>query len=111
MVAKNRLSTSPPYAVERAIETLGSNLRRARLRRNLTLKDMAAKVGTGVRAVADAEKGKPTTAIATYAALLWAYDLLAPMADLADPARDVEGLARSDLRQRARSRQELDNDF
>lgn len=114
MVAKNTLSTSPPYAVERAIKALGPNLRTARLRRNLTLKDAADKIGTGVRAVADAEQGKPTTGIAVYVALLWAYDLLAPMADLADPDQDTEGLARVDSRQRARARsrsRELDNDF
>jgi len=113
MAAKNTLSTSPPYAVESAIAKLGSNLRTARLRRNLTLKDVAEKIGTGVRAVADAEKGKPTTGIAVYMSLLWAYDLLAPVADLADPGRDTEGLARANSRQRARPRasRELDNDF
>ena len=112
MVAKNTLSTSPPYAVERTIRTLGASLRTARLRRNLTLKDVADKVGTGVRAVADAERGKPTTGIAVYVALLWAYDLIAPMADLANPDQDLEGLARLDSRQRARARsRELDNDF
>ena len=113
MVAKNILSESPPYAVESAIKRLGANLKTARLRRNLTLEDVAAKIGTGVRAVADAEKGKPTTGVAVYVALLWAYDLLTPMADLADPAQDTEGLARADKRERARVRssKELDNDF
>jgi len=113
MVAKNTLSTSPPYAVESVLKRLGANLKTARLRRNLTLEDVGAKIGAGVRAVADAEKGKPTTGIAVYAGLLWAYDLLNPMADLADPAQDTEGLARADKRERgrARSSKELDNDF
>ena len=86
MVAKNTLSTSPPYAVEGALKQLGANLKTARLRRNLTLVDVSAKLGAGVRAIADAEKGKPTTGTAVYVGLLWAYDLLGPMADLADPA-------------------------
>lgn len=113
MVAKNTLSTSPPYVVESTLKQLGANLRTARLRRNLTLVDVGAKLGAGVRAIADAEKGKPTTGIAVYVGLLWAYDLLDPMTDLADPARDIEGLALADTRERARSRtsRELDNDF
>lgn len=113
MVAKNTLSTSPPYAVEGALRQLGANLKTARLRRNLTLRDVSGKLGAGVRAIADAEKGKPTTGIAVYVGLLWAYDLLAPVDDLADPAGDVEGLALAESRGRARSRTPgvLDNDF
>lgn len=113
MVAKNTLSTSPPYAVESALKQLGANLKTARLRRNLTLEDVSGKIGAGVRAIADAEKGKPTTGIAVYVGLLWAYDLLGPMADLADPASDIEGLALAGSRERARSRtaKELDDDF
>lgn len=92
MARKNLLSTAPPYPVEQAIKRLGMNLRTARLRRNLTIAEVAEKIGTGVRAVADAEKGKPGTGIAAYMALLWAYDLLDPIEILADPARDQEGL-------------------
>lgn len=63
--------------------------------------------------MADAEKGKPTTAIVTYAALCWTYGLLDDMRALADPRRDDEGLslARLDERERARSTGGLDNDF
>lgn len=113
MVAKNTLSTSPPYAVEGALRQLGANLKTARLRRNLTLHDVSGKLGAGVRAIADAEKGKPTTGIAVYVGLLWAYDLLGPVVELADPAGDAEGLALADSRERARARtpRVLDNDF
>lgn len=113
MVAKNTLSTSPPYAVEGALRQLGANLRTARLRRNLTLQEVSGKLGAGVRAIADAERGKPTTGIAVYVGLLWAYDLLGPMDDLADPAGDIEGLALAGSRERASSRTSrvLDNDF
>ena len=38
--------------------TLGANLRTVRLRRNLTIRDVADKIGTGPRAVANMEKGK-----------------------------------------------------
>lgn len=113
MTARNPLLSAPPYPVDKAIKTLGANLKTARLRRNLTIQDVAGKIGTGPRAVADAEKGKHSTAIAVYAALLWAYGLLDSFTYLADPAHDEEGLslARAEERERARQRDELDNDF
>ncbi len=113
MARKNILTSAPPYAVEQALERLGANLRTARLRRNLTIEDAAEKIGTGRRAVIEAEKGKPSTSAAVYIALLWAYDLLDQMRDVADPVLDEEGLALSLSRERARAREKkgLDSDF
>ena len=63
--------------------------------------------------VSDAERGKPSTGIVTYAALLWTYGLLDDFNALADPARDAEGqtlaLAREGTRVRPSGK--LDNDF
>ncbi|WP_218135085.1 helix-turn-helix domain-containing protein [Parasphingopyxis algicola] len=105
--------SAPPYEVEQSIVRLGKNLRTARLRRNLTIEQVAEKIGTGPRAVMDAEKGKLGTGIATYTALLWTYGLLESFSALADPASDREGLTLERLsgRERARTSQELDNDF
>jgi transcriptional regulator with XRE-family HTH domain len=113
MSRKNTLLAAPPYPVEQAIKRLGANLRAARLRRNLTIEEVGEKIGTGPRAVSDAEKGKVATGTVVYVALLWAYDLLDPMSDLADPALDETGLALSLSRERARARdgEELDSDF
>jgi transcriptional regulator with XRE-family HTH domain len=113
MTAKNTLIQAPPYPVEKAIKNLGANLRTARLRRNLTIEEVGEKIGTGPRAVSDAEKGKISTGIAVYTALLWVYDLLGRMSELADPAFDEEGLSLSSSKDRARARAKegLDNDF
>ena len=113
MTAKNTLIQAPPYAVEQAIRRLGSNLRTARLHRNLTIEEVGEKIGTGPRAVSDAEKGKVSTSIAVYTALLWVYGLLVPMEELADPALDEEGLSLSLSKERARARvaEGLDDDF
>lgn len=111
MSKTNLLRTTPPIEVEATLQRLGVNLKTARLRRNLTVAQAAQKIGTGPRAVADAEKGKPTTAIATYLALLWAYGLLQQADSLAAPSTDDVGKALSERRERARSRRRLDNDF
>jgi transcriptional regulator with XRE-family HTH domain len=113
MTAKNTLTTAPPYPVEQTIKQLGANLRTARLRRNLTIAEVGEKIGAGPRAIAYAEKGNISTGIAVYTALLWAYDLLEPMTELADPALDEVGLSLSLLKDRSRARMKdtLDNDF
>lgn len=113
MSRRNKLLQAPPYAVESALKALGANLRIARLRRNLTIQDIADKIGTGPRVIADAEKGKISTGIGVYVAMLWAFDLLNNLYDVADPAKDQEGqtLALSRERERARHKGNLDSDF
>lgn len=113
MAARNPLLATQPYEVERTLKRLGGNLRVARLRRQLTLREVAGKIGTGVRAVADAERGKPSTGIAVYAALLWAYGLLNELEKVADPQNDSEGSALALSREpvRARGGRGLSNDF
>lgn len=109
----NTLLEAQPYPVEQALQKLGANLRKARLRRHLTIEDVAEKIGTGPRAVGHAERGKASTGIAVYAALLWAYDLLRPFEELANPLKDEQGLALASRRDRLRARRGrgLDNDF
>jgi transcriptional regulator with XRE-family HTH domain len=113
-MARNSLLTTPPYPVESALRQFGANLRTARLRRGLTIAEVAQKIGTGVRAVADAEKGKPSTGIAVHAALLWTFGLLADFEDAAAPNRDEVGLRLARSREGERSRHKKDttsNDF
>ena len=113
MVARNQLFQAPPYPVEQALHRLGENLRTARIRRNHTIEEVAQKIGTGRRAVMDAEKGKTSTGIGVYASLLWVYDLLQPLNELASPARDEHGLALAAAKEKVRARRsrELDRDF
>ncbi len=113
MAKKNPLLQAPPYAVEMALKKLGSNLRTARLRRNLTIGEVAEKIGAGRRAVTDAEHGKASAGIGTYAGLLWAFDMIPHLEEVADPERDREGqrLAEVHGRRHARRRKRLDDDF
>lgn len=117
MTARNKLLEAPPYPVERALKRLGKNLRTARIRRNLTIEEVAEKIGAGPRAIAAAEGGKTSTGVAVFVALLWAYGLLDPFSELADPARDAEGLTLSLSREPSRARGatgptgKIDDDF
>jgi transcriptional regulator with XRE-family HTH domain len=113
MEARNLLLKAAPYQVEQAVKKLGRDLKTARLRRNLTIREVAQKIGTSRFAVADAERGKLSTSVAVYAALLWTFGLIDHLADLSDPSKDEEGtkLSLSGARARARHRQELDNEF
>jgi transcriptional regulator with XRE-family HTH domain len=113
MAGRNSLLSAPPHAVEAALKRLGTNLRTARTRRNLTVAEVAEKIGTGPRAVMDAEKGQPSSSIAIYAALLWAYDLIGQLDEVADPLKDERGqaLALAHERKRARKPAGLSDDF
>jgi transcriptional regulator with XRE-family HTH domain len=109
----NSLREAQPYPVEQALRKLGTNLRTARLRRRITIEEAAAKIGTGPRLVSDAERGKPLVDIAVYAALLWLYDLLGPLEDLANPLKDEQGVILASRREpvRAQRSRGLSNDF
>lgn len=113
MSRKNRLIEATPHPVEEALKQLGQNLREARIRRNMTIAEAADRIGTGPRAVMDAEKGKPATGMVVYAALLWLYDQLYQLEEVADPYRDEEGriLESGRKRQRVRKLKVLNNDF
>ena len=100
--ARHKLLDAPPEAVQQTLRQLGADLRLARLQRNLTIDDVARRIGTGERAVADAERGKPSTGVAVYAAMLWAFDRLGPLTTLA--AADRDGAGRPAPQRRIRTR-------
>ena len=110
---RNHLLGNPPYEVEKALKQPGADLRTARLRRNITLVEVAERIGASREVVADAEHGKPSTSVAVYAALLWAYGMVDCFGAVADASADEEGLRLTSLRERryARSPQALDDNF
>ena len=54
MPARNMLLLAPPHPGELALKELGANLRTARLRRTLTIEEVAQKIGVGRRQNAEA---------------------------------------------------------
>ncbi len=109
----SKIAESPPAAVENVLNRLGHNIRTARLRRRLSMKELAERIGVSRYVVADIEKGKPTTAIAAYLGALWALGLLREMREVADPDRDEEGkiLERARSPKTAQKRRVIDDDF
>lgn len=113
MPRPNKLSTNTPYAIDSSLKDLGKRLKTARLRRKMSISDVAAKVGVDRHLIADAESGKAMTGIAVYVGMLWAMNLLTHLDRVASPELDPEGLTLSALNdpKRARARQTLDDDF
>ena len=110
---RGHLLSNPPYEIETALKRLGADLRTARLRRNITLANVAERIGASREVVGEAEHGKSSTSVAIYAALLWSYGMIERLGALADPGSDEEGLRLATLRERrhARSPEPLDDDF
>ena len=104
MPPRSQLTKATPFAVENALKRLGSNLRTARLRRNLSLAELAGKLGVDRHVLSDAENGKLGTGAGIYVGMLWAMNLLPSLDDVADPKADEEGLALSGLDERERAR-------
>ncbi len=109
----SKIAQHPPFAVARTLQTLGRNIRTARLRRKLSRDRLAERIGISRQVLAEVEAGKPTTAIAAYLGGLWALGLLAQMNEVAEPDNDAEGKALESARSptTAPKRRAFDDNF
>jgi transcriptional regulator with XRE-family HTH domain len=87
-----------PVAVQRSLRKLGRDIRVARKRRRLTVAMMMERVGVSKVTYLKVEKGEPGVGIGIYATALMALGLGTPLAEIADPAGDDEGLALEEAR-------------
>jgi transcriptional regulator with XRE-family HTH domain len=78
-----------PMAVQMQMQVYANNLRAARLRRGLSVAQLAEKAGISVRTLHRIEAGEPGVAFAAVVTILWALNLLP---DIADPKVDDEAL-------------------
>lgn len=83
---------------------LGSDVRGARLRRNMAIADMARRAGTSPRTISRLEKGDPGVALGTLADVLVVLGLVERIADLIDLRKDEIGLSLVAERQPKRGR-------
>lgn len=87
-----------PIPVRRALRKLGRDIRVARKKRRLTVAMMMERVGVSKVTYLKVEKGDPRVGIGIYGTTLMALGLGTPLADMADPAEDDEGLALEEAR-------------
>jgi transcriptional regulator with XRE-family HTH domain len=107
-------SKTPPAAVADLLSQLGKNIRIARLRRKMRIEDLAERIGISRYVMSDIEKGKATTAVASYIGALWALGLADDLRAIADPDLDIEGKAYENVhapKTAAKRKKVLDNDF
>lgn len=87
-----------PTPVRRSLLKLGRDIRVARKKRRLTVAMMMERVGVSKATYLKVEKGSPRVGIGIYGTTLMALGLGTPLADIADPAGDDEGLALEESR-------------
>lgn len=91
-------------AVSAVLTRIGSNLRTARVARDISLADAAARAGISVQTLRALEKGAPGVSMESMAAMLWQMNMLEGLAQIADPIRDEEGQRLAALRAPTRAR-------
>lgn len=73
------------------LKILGENIREARIARNFTQEELAARSLMSKSTYVSIEKGEPKTSIGAYIAVLDLLDLLDGLQDIAAPHRDEIG--------------------
>ncbi|MDZ5455080.1 helix-turn-helix domain-containing protein [Azohydromonas lata] len=81
-----------PPAITKTLAALGANLRLARERRGMTIRDLAAQLNASVPTIISLERGEASVSMAVYAAALLFYERLEWLPDLMDPQFDREAL-------------------
>lgn len=96
----------PSFAVEEAVQLLGSNLKAARLRRRLPQSVIAERSGVSINTLSKLENGDCGVTIGNVAAVMNALGLLGMVSDLASSEQDRTGLMLEERRlpQRVRRR-------
>lgn len=74
-MAKNTMGTKLPGKLEQKMAEMGEQIRLARLRRNLTIAQVAERATCSPLTVGRIEKGSPTVSIGIYARVLYALQL------------------------------------
>lgn len=74
-MAKNTMGTKLPRKLEQKMELMGEQIKLARLRRNLSIAQVAERATCSPLTIARIEKGSPTVSIGIYARVLYALQL------------------------------------
>lgn len=74
-MAKNTMGTKMPRKLEQKMSLMGEQIKLARLRRNLSIAQVAERATCSPLTVNRIEKGSPTVSIGIYARVLYALQL------------------------------------
>jgi len=107
-----KITQALPLEVLKSVELLGERIRIARLRRQLSMDELAKACGIGRRTLYRIENGEPGAAIGSLLAVLWKLGLLDTVRAVADPDDDEHGKILEAARRPQRVRVPApDNDF
>lgn len=81
--------------VRNGANELGARIRVARKRRQLTLREAAARAGIAYDTARAVERGNPMTGVGAYLALIWVLGLDSELRSLLHPDNDEEGKRRA----------------
>lgn len=101
-MTKSTMGTKLPRKLDQKMQIVGEQIRLARLRRNLSIAQIAERATCSPLTVSRIEKGTPTVAIGIYLRVLYALQLDDNILLLAK--EDVIGKALQDLRLKKRER-------
>lgn len=94
-MSKTTMGTKMPRKLERKMQTVGEQIKLARLRRNLSIAQVAERATCSPVTINRVEKGAPTVAIGIYLRVLYALQLDDDILHLAQ--KDEMGRALQDL--------------
>ena len=93
-----------PVEVAERVKELGYRVRLARVRRGMSIAEVAAKAGINRNTLNALELGKPGVAIGAYVTVLWALGLDRTLEAVAHPDADTHGKTLEAARRPARVR-------
>ena len=101
------------FGVEELLQQVGQNIRTARIRRNLTILELANRVHVDERTISRLEKGDPSINFKNLVTVLMVLGLEDSVFDLADPNADELGraLELQKYPKRVRKMDQLSDDF
>ena len=102
-MAKSTMGTKLPRKLEQKMQTVGEQIRLARLRRNLSVAQVAERATCSPLTVSRIEKGIPTVAIGIYLRVLYALQLDDDILSLAKDDELGRALQDMNLSQRERA--------
>ena len=102
-MAKSTMGTKLPRKLEQKMQTVGEQIKLARLRRNLSVAQVAERATCSPLTVSRIEKGVPTVAIGIYLRVLYALQLDDDILSLAKDDELGRALQDMNLPQRGRA--------